>query len=153
VDLVARKLRKGAPRERAADVPVAGGDLLDFDRFVDEQLRARPAPVPAESIEPLLRSHGTGALRLLERVRTEPALGRPVHEGSPVLAVQVLHAAQAEMAEHLDDVVLRRTELWLGAGDPVPVVERCAQLVAGPLGWDGARERAEVRRALEAFAR
>lgn len=151
LDLVAGKLGAPAPRALAQDVAVAGGDIPDFDRFLDEQRRAGASGLPAESIEPLLRSHGTGAIPLMERARKDPALAAPVHDGSPKLAVEVLHAVEAEMAVHLDDVVMRRAELWLGAGDPAEVAERCAQLVAGPLGWDGERRRAEVRRAVAAF--
>jgi glycerol-3-phosphate dehydrogenase len=41
----------------------------------------------------------------------------PVAPGSAVLAGEILHAVRSEMAVHLDDVVLRRTDLGT-TGEP-----------------------------------
>jgi glycerol-3-phosphate dehydrogenase len=153
LDVVVAKLGSGLARETAQDVPVAGGEIEDFDRFVEETRAVLPAGVPEESVEPLCRAHGTQARALLDRVREAPELGRPIHDGSPVLAVQVLHAIQAEMALRLEDVVLRRTELWLDAADPLAAIERCAEVAAVPLGWDAQHRAEEVRRAMKSLGR
>lgn len=59
------------------------------------------------------------------------------------LAAEALRAVREEMALHLSDVVLRRTELGSG-GLPAPAaVEAAAAVVARELGWDAARLAAE----------
>lgn len=152
IRLVRRKLGAGE-RDGPADAPVSGGDMSDFERFLEDGMRDRPSAVPPESMEHLLRAHGTGVRRVLERVSRDEALGRPVHDGSPTIGAEVVHAAAEEMGERLDDVILRRTEAWLGAPSPHVVAHRCATLVAGPLGWDPARVRAETERAVAALER
>jgi glycerol-3-phosphate dehydrogenase len=76
--------------------------------------------------------------------RESPDLAAPLAEGVLTTGADVAHAIRHEMARHLDDVVMRRTELG-GAGDPGDAVLRAAARIAGrELGWDAARERDEL---------
>ena len=72
--------------------------------------------------------------------------------GSTVTAAEILHAARAEMAETLADVVFRRTDLAT-AGNPRPkALDAAAALVAEAKAWDKARA-AQERAAVEARLR
>ena len=78
-------------------------------------------------------------------------MGLPGRDPGGELRGQVLHAVRAEMAIHLDDVVLRRTDLGT-RGRPEPaVLEAVADAMASELGWDGARKAAELARVERAY--
>ena len=58
-----------------------------------------------------------------------------------------MHAASHEGALHIDDVLTRRTRLYLEAGDRGLVAARhAARLMGDALGWDDATRSREVSR-------
>ncbi len=151
VALVLEKLgRRAAPAPRK-DPPLAGGEIDDLAKFLDDARRRMPASVSVESAEHVLRAHGTGFTQVISLVEQDAQLGRPVSERSAVIGAEIVHAAHDEMAEHLEDVLLRRTELWLAAPLEPRTLERCADLMAGPLQWSRERRVEEIDRALEAL--
>ena len=103
-------------------------------------------------MEAVLRAHGSRSDEILALVAADPSLGRPVAEGWPVIGAQVVHAVSSEMAQRLDDVVLRRTDLWLAPGAGKAMLVRCAALAAKAAGWDRGREVLEIDRAETAVA-
>jgi glycerol-3-phosphate dehydrogenase len=74
-----------------------------------------------------------------------------VFPGSAVLQGEVRHAVRAEMAMHLDDVVLRRTDLGTRGEPPAQAIAAVADLMAAELRWDGARRAAEIARVGAAY--
>ncbi|HET8970482.1 MAG TPA: glycerol-3-phosphate dehydrogenase/oxidase [Candidatus Nanopelagicales bacterium] len=90
-----------------------------------------------------------GALlpELLDLVAADPALARPLGGGSGHLGVEVVYATAYEGALHIDDVLTRRTRIYLEAGDRgLAAAGRVALLMAGVLGWDDATRAGEVVR-------
>jgi glycerol-3-phosphate dehydrogenase len=75
----------------------------------------------------------------------------PVAPGSAVLRGEVRHAVRAEMAIHLDDVVLRRTDLGTRGVPGATELAAVADLVAGELGWGLDRRAAELARVEAAY--
>jgi glycerol-3-phosphate dehydrogenase len=60
------------------------------------------------------------------------------------VGAELLYAADQEMAIHLSDAVLRRTDLGT-LGDPGPeALNTCAQILGEQLGWSAAQQRLEV---------
>ena len=95
--------------------------------------RETPLPGRAEAIEKL-RARFPGRL-----------------EGE-VSEAEVAHAVQAERARHLEDVLYRRTRLWLDAEAMRRAAGPVAAWMASHLGWDDAtraREIARVTRSLD----
>jgi glycerol-3-phosphate dehydrogenase len=79
-------------------------------------------------------------------------LAQPLVAGLPDLLAETVHAARAEQARSVRDVLLRRTRLGLLAAPAVigdGVAERVAAALAPELAWDAARTAAEVRRFAE----
>jgi glycerol-3-phosphate dehydrogenase len=60
------------------------------------------------------------------------------------------HAVDHEHVRRVDDVLRRRTGLWLDPGRARDATPRIARRMAQRLGWDAARERDEIHHALEA---
>ena len=79
--------------------------------------------------------------------QTAPAGAEEVPGGAGTLAVEIVHAATHEGALHVDDVLTRRTRLYLEAGDRgVVAAVHAADLMGDALGWDGARRAEEIAR-------
>ena len=134
----------GVPPSRTAHVPLVGAHGWDGVRNTAPHAAAA-AGLPGEAVDRLLHRHGDRVGEVLDLVRADPRLGRPLPGAPAQLAAEVVHAVTVEGALHLDDVLSRRTSLSRtapdGAGESAPAV---AALMAGPLGWDAGRTAREV---------
>ena len=65
-------------------------------------------------------------------------------DGRLTLEAEVIYAVREEMALRLEDVVFRRTGLGTIGHPGRRCLERCAHLMAAGLGWDAARQAAEI---------
>ena len=75
------------------------------------------------------------------RTATTPLPAARALEGS--VGEQTARAVREEMAIHLGDVVLRRTDLGTAGPPPEPDLEAAAAAMASVLGWDERKTRAE----------
>jgi glycerol-3-phosphate dehydrogenase len=149
VDLVAKKIGKAARCETPSLPPVFGGDIDSFSEFVQQGLERRPPGLAMEAARALLHNYGSRHREVLKYVNENPGWIETLG-ASTVTKAEVVHAVREEMAERLEDVVLRRTELGT-AGYPGPAaLTGCAQLMASELGWERSRLQNEVER-LERF--
>jgi glycerol-3-phosphate dehydrogenase len=74
-----------------------------------------------------------------------PELGQPLSGAEDYLAAEVVHAVTHEGAQHLDDVLTRRTRISIETFDRgVRAARRAAELMAGELAWDEKRREVEV---------
>lgn len=106
---------------------------------------AAGARVPEDAVARLLRRHGDRTPEVLDLVRADPVLGRPLEGAPDYLAAEVVHAVTAEGALHLDDVLTRRTRVSIEtAHRGVDSADAVAALMAGVLGWDTERTAREV---------
>ncbi|MBJ8347359.1 glycerol-3-phosphate dehydrogenase/oxidase [Antrihabitans sp. YC2-6] len=99
-------------------------------------------------IKHLLDRYGSLIDEVLELGKAQPELLQPLTDAPSYLQVEVVYAAAAEGALHLEDILARRTRIAIeyphrGAN----CAEQVAQLVAPVLGWD---ER-EVDRELQTY--
>ena len=105
-----------------------------------------------ESAEHVLLCYGTESDDVFGLVREDPSLGQPLLEESPVIGAQIVHGARSEMAQHLDDVVLRRTELGTALELGEDTLQRCADLVGRNMGWPESAVSRELDRTQKALA-
>ena len=76
------------------------------------QPAAEPAgPLPSALAEHLWESYGANATEVMELIRRDPDLGRPLAEGFPHCRAEVIYARGREMASTADDFLFRRTAL------------------------------------------
>ena len=134
---------------RTATTPLLGGDLRNIDEFLRRMRESAVHGLSGEVLERLGLLYGTQAPRLVRMMDKEPALARLVPGSREVVPMAaVAYAVRHEGAIHLDDVVMRRTELGT-LGDPgEAAVQACAEWMAGELGWGEGRGRLEVGRLL-----
>jgi len=153
IDAIVRRLGRGGP-SRTRERPLAGGEIDDYASWI-ERSRAVPAvsQVPATSRLHVMRGHGTRFEAVLGLAQHDVALGDRLVPAWPTIGAELVHAARHEMALHLDDALLRRTDLYLASPLPRGALERAATLVGDELGWNDARREAELARAGKALRR
>lgn len=106
---------------------------------------ARDGGLHVARVEHLLGRYGAMTLEILELCREHPELREPLDGAEDYLRAEIVYAASHEGAQHLDDVLARRTRISIEVWDRgVAAAEPAAQLMAGVLGWDDARVAEEV---------
>ncbi len=146
VDACAPDLGGDLPPSTTAITPMLGAATPEE---AVRELAGHPgaALLDADHLTRLSRRYGRLLVELLDQVADDPKLAEPLPGGAGTLMVEALHAATHEGAMRVDDVLTRRTRLYLEAGDRGLVAARhVAALMSGPLGWDPATTAAEVRR-------
>lgn len=144
VGLAAAKLGRRLPASRLETEPVRGGGFASCaDLLAEARARAAPLGIGAASAEALARNHGAALGEVLGLAAARPELARALGD-SPVLAAEIVHAAESEMALTLADAVFRRTELCTAGHPGEAALAEAAQAMAGARGWTAVRRRAEL---------
>jgi glycerol-3-phosphate dehydrogenase len=144
VDRAARRL--GGARPSCTDqLPLVGADGFG-PMWRDRADMARRREMPVGVLEHLLERYGTMTPEVLALMQADPRLARPLDGAPEYLAAEVVYAAQAEGALHLDDVLTRRTRISFETSHRgVESAPDTARLMATVLGWDDATVDREVR--------
>ncbi|WP_104524671.1 glycerol-3-phosphate dehydrogenase/oxidase [Blastococcus atacamensis] len=134
VDAAVERL-PGAPGSRTAELPLVGARRWTEVRDRAAELGAAYG-VPEEAVERLLHRHGDQVPAVLDLVRADPSLGRPLPGAPGHLGAEIVHAAMAEGALHLDDVLTRRTRISIETPHRgVESAPEVARLMARVHGW------------------
>jgi glycerol-3-phosphate dehydrogenase len=136
VDVATRELPFAVPASHTEAVPLLGavGSSQAAERA---RLHPGAAGLSTRQIGHLADRYGTLALRVLDLIREDPALGAPLEGADTYLAAEVRFAVLHEAALHVDDVLTRRTHIAFEASDRgLGAVEDVARLMAPILGWD-----------------
>ena len=144
IDAAVAHLPFPVPPSRTESVLLAGAEGFD-EVWQGRDFLAAEAGLTGAEIRRLLHRYGSDVRDVLALVDAEPELGERLHPDAPVLRAEVRYAATHEGAQHLDDVLVRRTHLSLvtkDAGDSVAL--DAARILAPVLGWDDDRIAAEV---------
>ncbi|MEO6057054.1 MAG: glycerol-3-phosphate dehydrogenase/oxidase [Gemmatimonadales bacterium] len=149
VDRAARELRfrNGRPRgdtPRTDEEPLPGGEAADLGQFRERGLELGLAPA---IIDHLLRHYGTEAAGIYNLCLGERRLLRRLSPPHPAVEAEVVHAVRREMAQTVEDVMVRRTHVYYETADRgVQAARRVAELMARERGWDEARVDQEAAR-------
>jgi glycerol-3-phosphate dehydrogenase len=126
-----------------------GADGLPAVRASAGRLASDYDVTPAVA-EHLIARYGSLVTEVLDLIRTDKTLARPLLNGHPYLCAEVAYAVTHEGALHAEDVLARRVRLLIessdaGASAAPPVIA----IMAGLLGWNRRRRAAELRRYLD----
>ncbi|WP_019988786.1 glycerol-3-phosphate dehydrogenase/oxidase [Rudanella lutea] len=109
-----------------------------------ESLVKRHVHIPAQTIRHLAQTYGTQATVVLDLIEADPALGEELVAGHPFVKAEVCYAARHEMAQTLEDLLLRRIRLglvdWRAALAAIPTA---TALLSTELGWSDAHAQAQ----------
>jgi glycerol-3-phosphate dehydrogenase len=149
VDAAVADWDREVPGSVTEQVPLLGADGLAAVQPAVGRL-AEDYGVPRAAVEHLLGRYGTLAAEVLELIKGDAALGRPLATGHPYLRAEVAYAVSHEGALHVEDVLMRRTRLFIESADSgAAVAADVAALMGRPLGWSRRRRAAETRRYLD----
>jgi glycerol-3-phosphate dehydrogenase len=153
VDAVAHGLGNGIPASVTDRLPLVGAD--GYWALHNQRHRlARDSGLHVSRVTHLLRRYGSSVHDLLDLIRERPDLGRPLAHAEDYLRAEIVYAAEAEGARHLEDVLSRRTRISFETWDRgIAAAEEAAGLLAGPLEWSEEQVRREVeyyRKGIEA---
>ncbi len=144
VDVAGCELPFAVPPSHTEDLPLLGA-VGSGQAARRAKLHPGAAALSPGQVDHLARRYGTLALRVLDLVVEDPALGAPLDGAHTYLAAEVRFAVLNEAALHLDDVLTRRTHIAFETEDRGRrAVEDVARLMAAPLDWDEATVRHEI---------
>ncbi|MGV9772078.1 glycerol-3-phosphate dehydrogenase/oxidase [Streptosporangium sp. NPDC003464] len=146
VDMAARELGTAVPESVTHRVPLLGAAGYEALWNGRHGLAGR-SRLSVASVERLLRRYGSEVEELLDLVAADPALGRPLHGAPGYLGAEAVYAASHEQALHLEDVLTRRTHVFMEERDRgLAAAAEVAALIAPVLGWDDDTVRRETER-------
>jgi len=149
IDAVVPAIGREVPGSVTDQVPLLGADGLAAVRPAAGRL-AEDYGVTRATVEHLLGRYGTLAAEVLDLIRADAGLGRPLSEGHPYLRAEVAYAVTYEDALHVEDVLMRRTRLFIESADSGTVAAAEVSTIMGRLlGWSRRRRAAETRRYLD----
>ena len=125
-----------------------------LESFLEEEAEpaSREYAVSEGEVRRLIGVYGTRYRMLLDRIRADRGLGAPLAEGAAEILAQVDFAVEEEMAARLSDFFMRRTPLSRSRHRRDPQALRSAAARMGrSLGWDPARQEAEIQSYLAAL--
>ncbi|HET7563626.1 MAG TPA: glycerol-3-phosphate dehydrogenase/oxidase [Gemmatimonadaceae bacterium] len=152
IDMVCRKLGRRTSPSHTESAPVHGGDIDGFESFAETAVRQRPPGVSEATMRSLAHNHGSAYQRVLRYACENPEWLKPVGT-SDVIKAEVVHAVREEMAQHLTDVVFRRTDLGTGGHPGDEALRACADVMAAESGWSEDRTACELEAVERAFPR
>jgi glycerol-3-phosphate dehydrogenase len=113
--------------------PLVGGETAELGPFHQAALELG---LSAETAEHLVRHYGTETAGIVNLAATHRELQRRLHPHHPAIEAEVLHAARRELAQRVDDVLVRRIHLSYETPDRGrAAARRTAELMARELGW------------------
>jgi glycerol-3-phosphate dehydrogenase len=149
IDAAVASLDSEVPGSVTDRVPLLGADGLAAVQPAAGRL-AEDYGVSREAVEHLLGRYGALAEEVLVLVRADPGLRRPLAEGHPYLRAEAAYAVTHENALHVEDVLMRRTRLFIESADSgAGAAAEVSAIMGRLLGWSRRRRAAETRRYLD----
>ncbi|MBX6381872.1 MAG: glycerol-3-phosphate dehydrogenase/oxidase [Microbispora sp.] len=144
VDVAVAGLGRKVPASVTHRVPILGAAGFEALRNNRHRLAER-AGLPVARVEHLLGRYGSCVEEVLALIEADPALGEPIPGAEGYLKAEAVYAATHEGALHLEDVLVRRTRVFIEERDHgLAAAPEVAALIAPVLGWDDDRVRAEI---------
>ncbi len=149
VDVAMRELRHrdGRPRHGEARTdaePLPGGETSDLSQFRE---RGMELGIPPASVDHLLRHYGTEAAGIFNLGGADRRLFQRLVPDHPAIEAEVVHAVRRELAQTVEDVLVRRFHLYYEhPAQGGPAARRVAELMGEELRWDEFRIGEEVQR-------
>jgi glycerol-3-phosphate dehydrogenase len=149
IDAAVAGLDREVPGSVTDRVPLLGADGLAAVQPAAGRL-AEDYGVSREAVEHLLGRYGTLAEEVLGLVKADSGLARPLAEGHPYLRAEVAYAVTHENALHVEDVLMRRTRLFIESADSgAGAAAEVSAIMGRLLGWSRRKRAAEARRYLD----
>jgi glycerol-3-phosphate dehydrogenase len=146
IDAAVADFPRSVPASVTGQLPLLGADGLPAVRAATRRL-AEDYSVSAEAVEHLIDRYGSLAGEVLDLVRADKSLARPLADGFPYLRAEVAYAVTHEGALHVEDVLARRVRLLIESPDSgAPAAAQVAAIMGKLLGWSRRQRAQEAQR-------
>jgi glycerol-3-phosphate dehydrogenase len=142
LDLLLEQMPNAPGRSPTESTPLAGGEIQDFAALGAAAQRTVGDTVSAPTLKAWLRNYGTDYRALAELSTHSGQAARISH--SETVTAELTYAVRNEMAVHLSDVILRRTNLGSGAHPGSEALADAAAVMQPLLAWTDSKRRAEL---------
>lgn len=142
VDVISKKLNINAAESKSERIPVYGGNIGHFKEFLAAAENENPG-INSDTMLALTRNYGSEYHGVLRYAENNSELAGTVGN-SNTLKAEVVHSIREEMAQNLQDIVFRRTNLCTAGNPGVNVISECADIAAKELKWTESRKEKEV---------
>ena len=141
---VAELVDDSIPASSTADIPLVGA--VGFaELWADRASLAETWGLPVETIERLLRRHGSRISEVFDAISADPRLREPLPPEGRHIAAEAVVAVTHQGALDLEDVLVRRLRLTAESPDAGRLAAAAVgPLVAPILGWDEQRVAEEI---------
>jgi glycerol-3-phosphate dehydrogenase len=135
IDLAGIELRRIIPESVTEKLPIVGAD--GYFALVQQAERiAEESGLSADSVIHLLNRYGSLISEVLEVIKEDLKLAKPLTKDLPYLKAEIYYAASHEGARSVDDVISRRTRLAFEApNSAVDLANEVATIIAPVLKW------------------
>jgi glycerol-3-phosphate dehydrogenase len=135
VDTAVHGLGGSVPRSCTERVPLLGAEGFTA-MWNQRRTLAADTGLHVARVEHLLRRYGSMVDEVLDLIRADPKLREPVDGADDYLRAEIAYAASHEGARHLEDVMTRRTRIYIESFDRgIQASRAAAELMGGVLGW------------------
>ncbi|HVZ81251.1 MAG TPA: glycerol-3-phosphate dehydrogenase [bacterium] len=133
-------------KKKPAPEKLPGSPQEPWDLFLQKAIRDWPKEFGIDGAQArhLASLYGKRAEEVLLLVQKEPTLLGRLAPERPEIAAQVIFAVRNEKARHLEDVMLRRTELGYGPYRWGTASRKASDLMARELGWNEVTKKNEL---------
>ena len=145
ISLIVQRLRRGEKAGIGRRTPLPGGDIPVWDTFLKSV--ARESGHSLSISRHLAHLYGTQWRQVTTLGHLQPDWLTCIAGSEEVIRAEVVHAVREEMALHLTDVLLRRTDLGTLGNPGELAIRECADLMAMELGWTPERTGKEIQEA------
>jgi glycerol-3-phosphate dehydrogenase len=152
VDLVLAKLQRPPRASTTSTTPLVGGAIEDLPAFLSDAVSRYSALIGEHAVRHLVEHYGTEIDAVLAPRSGPAAIDAKVSRARECIEAEVAYGVEVEMAQRLDDIVLRRTGLGTIGHPGNESLARCAEMMGGVLGWSSARKREEIERTDRLFS-
>ena len=137
-------------RSRTAKIPLPGAAKLPEGglKAMKQSLQERSSPILTPEIcSHLVDTYGCRAEALLELAKSNPDYAKPLIEGRPEIAAQVVFGVEQEFAATATDFLIQRTQLFYRDQDQgLGALPEVVRLMGDLLKWDQTRRDTETQR-------
>ncbi|MGH7934982.1 MAG: FAD-dependent oxidoreductase [Candidatus Binataceae bacterium] len=145
VDRLAAVLKRGGAKSSTAGTPLPGARALATVGEEANDYRHALAELPGDVRQILNGRYGTRAAQVARLAHQRSELSPRLAPDAPAIGAEVVYAVRAEMARSIADFLVRRTAMvWRAPYEAAAAAPAVAHILAAELGWNGARERAEL---------
>ena len=149
IDLAGIELRRLIPESVTEKLPIVGADGY-FALAQQAERIAEESGLSVDSVVHLLNRYGSLISEVLEIIKDDPKLAKPLTKDLPYLKAEIYYAASHEGARSVDDVISRRSRLAFEAPhSAVDLANDVATIIAPVLKWTPKQKKDSVNAYLD----